>query len=343
MAERDFWRASGYGLLARNPAGELAVTDEYLRAYLKRPEMAPVEESCAAEIALHASLVDDPRLAVGPGRIAALADADGRDNYRLWTAFRDRLVAAGTIERCYLELFTTGGISIPPLFIDQMAHVITRNILDGRDDAIRARAAELLFRTQKVTLADGAILLADEETVEMHAETSGFGNIGRLLAETETRARSIDLDVLSEANADIYWQRDDRYDTVLDATFGRPGVGALAGVLAGVLADWVRHFRGVEVTIEPVGMIRDENWAWHVGLDAESSAILNDLYGGDEVDEPRMARLLSLFRLEFRDPAAMRLDLAGRPIYLGMAMTEANVLRLKPQNLLVNLPLAETA
>ncbi len=56
-----------------------------------------------------------------------------------------------------------------------------------------------------------------------------------------------------------------------------------------------------------------------------------------------MARLLSLFRLEFRDSAAMRLDVAGRPIYLGMAMTGDGVLRLKPQNLLVNLPLVETA
>ena len=339
MAGRDFWRASGHGLLARNRDGELAVTDDFLRAYLKRPEMRPVEESCAAEIALHEALVDDPKLAVGADRIAALADPDGRDNYRLWTAFRDRLVAAGTIERCYIEQFTTGGVAIPPLFIDQMAHVIVRNILDGRDDPMRLRAGELLFRSQKVMLNDGAILLADEETVEMHAETSGFGNIGRLLAETETPSRSIDLDVLSEANADIYWHRDDRHDMVFDATFGRPGLVALAGVLA----DWVRHFRGVEVTIEPVGMIHDENWVWHVGLDAESSAILNDLYGGDDVEHARMARLLSLFRLEFRDPAAMRLDLAGRPIYLGMAMTVDNVLRLKPQNLLVNLPLAETA
>jgi hypothetical protein len=37
------------------------------------------------------------------------------------------------------------------------------------------------------------------------------------------------------------------------------------------------------------------------------------------------------------------MDIAGRPIYLGMAMTTDNVLRLKPQNLLVNLPLAEPA
>ncbi len=339
MAERDFWRASGYGLLERTATGELAVTDRFLRAYLERPEMQPVEESCAAEIELHRALVDDPLLAVGADRIAKLADADGRDNYRLWTAFRDRLVAAGAIERCYLELFTSGAIAIPPLFIDQMAHVVVRNILDGCDDPMRLRAAELLFRSQKVTMADGAILLADEETVEMHAQTSGFGNFGRLLAETGTPARSIDLDILGAANADIYWRRDDRYDTVLDATFGRPGLAALCGVLA----DWVRHFRAVEVTIEPVGMIRDDHWVWHVGLDSESSAILNDLYAGDEIEEPRMTRLLSLFRLEFHDPAAMRLDLAGRPVYLGMAMTTDNVLRLKPQNLLVNLPLAETA
>jgi hypothetical protein len=340
MAERDFWRASGYGLLSRNDAGELTVTDAFLRAYLRRPEMQPVEESCTAEIALHEALVDDPRLAVGADRIASLADSDGRDNYRFWTAFRDRLVAAGTVERCYIELFTNGGgIAILPLFIDQMAHVIARNILDGCDNPMRARAAELLFRSQKVTLDNGPILLADEETVEMHAQTSGFGNIGRLLAQSRTPARSIDLDVLSDANADIYWQRDDRYDTVLDATFGRAGLTALCAVLV----DWVRHFRGIDVTIEPVGMIRDDHWVWHVGLDTESSAILNDLYAGDDIEEPRMARLLSLFRLEFRDPAAMRLDVAGRPVYLGMAMTEDNVLRLKPQNLLVNLPLAETA
>jgi hypothetical protein len=339
MAERDFWRASGYGLLDLDATGELAVTDEFLRAYLRRPEMLPVEESCAAEIALHAALVETPTMTVDEARIATLTDSDGQDNYRFWIAFRERLVGAGTIERCYLDLFTTGGIAIPPLFIDQMAHVVARNILDGCDNPIRLRAAELLFRSQKVTLADGAILMADEETVEMHSQTSGFGNIGRLLAETETPARSIDLDILSDANAEIYWQRDDQYDTVLDVTFGRAGLTALCGVLV----DWVRHFRGVDVTIEPVGMIRDDHWVWHIGLDTESSAILNDLYAGEDIDEARMTRLLSLFRLEFRDHAAMRADIAGRPVYLGMAMSEDNVLRLKPQNLLVNLPLAETA
>ena len=55
----------------------------------------------------------------------------------------------------------------------------------------------------------------------------------------------------------------------------------------------------------------------------------------------RLARLLSLFRLEFRDPRVMPESIAGRPVYLALCMNEAGVLRFKPQNLLVNLPLAD--
>ena len=53
------------------------------------------------------------------------------------------------------------------------------------------------------------------------------------------------------------------------------------------------------------------------------------------------ARLVSLFRLEFAEPGLMLQHIAGRPVYLGMAITQANVLRIKPQNLLFNLPLME--
>ncbi|MBI2586777.1 MAG: hypothetical protein HYW28_13040, partial [Rhodospirillales bacterium] len=62
-----------------------------------------------------------------------------------------------------------------------------------------------------------------------------------------------------------------------------------------------------------------------------------------EVSEERMARLLSLFRLDFEDVDTMRADLKGRPVYLGLAMTAEKKVRLKPQNLLVNLPLARRA
>jgi hypothetical protein len=36
----------------------------------------------------------------------------------------------------------------------------------------------------------------------------------------------------------------------------------------------------------------------------------------------------------------MRAELAGKPVYLAMAMDEQKRLKLKPQNLLLNLPLA---
>ena len=117
---------------------------------------------------------------------------------------------------------------------------------------------------------------------------------------------------------------------------GQPALSALCRVLE----RWIAHFTPAVVRIEPLRAIDDARWSWHVGLDAEASALLNDLYNGVPVDETRMARLLCLFRLEFADPAAVRPTLAGKPVYLGMAMDEASRLRLKPQNLLLNLPLA---
>jgi hypothetical protein len=311
----DFWLSSGYRLLRHDADGNLMVTDAFLRAYLHRPEMRPVAESCAAERALHDALLSHPRRRVEEAALAALADADAADNYRQWLRFRDRLLAAGTLEAAYLALFRGGGIDVAPLFVDHLAHAILRGVLDDCEDPLALRAAELLFRTQKVSIAQGAIMLADEEAVESEAETA--------------------LDVLGEANAALYWGRSDRFDMVLDLTFGRPGLDALCRVLE----RWVAHFLGTRVHVEPVQAIRDERWSWHVGLDGEASAILNDLYRGAEVAEDRLSRLLSLFRLSFADPAVMLPQFAGRPVYLGLAMDADRRLRAKPQNLLVNLPL----
>jgi hypothetical protein len=253
--------------------------------------------------------------------------------------FRDRLVAAGTVEACYLAVF--GGaadkpVPVPPLFVDQMAHVVARSILDGCADGLRARAAELLFREQKVTVADGAVMAADAETVEMYAASGGMGSLGQLVVQAQTPLRTVELDVLDESNADLYWIRDQRHDTVLNLNFAGRGLDALCRVLE----SWVAHFLAVEVRIQPVQQISDERWVWHIGLDAEGTRILNDLYEGREVEEGRLARLLALFRLDFADPGVMPSPMAGRPVYLAMAIDTRNILRLKPQNLLVNLPLA---
>ena len=336
----DFWRDSGYHLLKRRDDGHLAVTDDFLRAYLNRPEVRPVEESNDEERTLHAALLRNPREAVGAERLAAIGDPDAIENYQVVLAFRERLLAADSLEDCYLKLFLEPeGITLPPLFVDQLAHVIARASLDQEGDPMRVRAGELLYRAQQVTINDGAVMAADAETVEMYATSGGFGSLGRLVAEAQTPLRTVELDVLNEDNAAMYWERDNRYDTVLNLNFAGPGLDALCRVLEG----WVRHFFGIEVSIQPVQKISDERWIWHIGLDAEGTALLNDLYNGVDVGEGRLARLLSLFRMEFRDSSAVLPRVAGRPVYLAMAMSENGQLRLKPQNLLVNLPLAERA
>ena len=60
------------------------------------------------------------------------------------------------------------------------------------------------------------------------------------------------------------------------------GGGALEG-LCRLLERWIAHFLGAEVAIRPRPGIEDARWVWHVGLDAEASALLNDLYNRVEV------------------------------------------------------------
>jgi len=185
-------------------------------------------------------------------------------------------------------------------------------------------------------LEDGAVMAADETTVDLFATTGGFGSLGELLAQNRTPARTVDLDVLDADNADLYWERDERHDFSVSLNRGRAALDALARVME----RWIEHFTGARVVIRHERAIDDTHWVWHVGLDAEATTLLNDLYNQVEIDEARMGRLLCLFRLDFTNPADMRPAIAGRPVYLAMAMNPDNVLKLKPQNLLLNLPLA---
>ena len=334
----DFWESCGYRLLARGADGRLVVTDDYLRAYFNRPELAPVPESCADERALHAALLESPRREVSERRIATLADEDARENYRVMLRFRDQLLAAASLEAFYIGLFERD-VAVPPLFIDQTVQVILRSILDGTENGLQARAAEVFFRPQRVSIESGAIRLADDATVEMHATSGGLGDLGRLLIEAQTPPRTVELDVLDTGTHAEYWRRDERFDTVLSLNRSHAGCAAFCRVLEA----WVFHFHQARVAIAPVAEIPDEEWVWHVGLDAEASAMLNEIYNGAEVDEQRMRRIIGLYRMDFENRSDMRAELAGKPVFLGLAVTPEGLLRMKPQNLLVNLPLARRA
>ncbi len=335
---RDFWKSAGFHLLEVNDDGWLTVTPDFVRAYLTRPEVHPIDESCDNEIALFEALMADPFMTVDEARLESFADPDARDNYRVVLRFRDRLAAAGTVEGAYLEM-VRGPIDVPPVFVDQLVHVILKNILKGAKDPIRLRAAELFFRDQNVSTDDGRVMLADDEIVEMYTDTGGLGGLGQLLVESSTPMKSVELDVLDEDNKEIYWERSDRFDTVVDLRFTQPALDALARVIEA----WIGHFLKLHVRVQPMQRIDDEKWSWHVGLDAEATRILNGLYEGREMPFDDMQRIIALFTMKIEDRNAVQPALRGKPVYLGAAMTGAKKLKLKPQNLLTNLPLGSEA
>jgi len=326
----DFWLSCGHHLLDRGEGGGLTVTDDFLKVYLARPELIPPPEACAVERTLHGALLANPRLVVPASDIAAIADADARENWQLLIAFRDQLLRHKTLEAAYIDLVRRGVGNTPPLFVNQLVHVILRNALDGVEDARVVRAAELFFRTQRATVHEGSLLAADEETVGGGAQAPVTPLVSMLGLPAEAA-----IDVFNDDNAETYWERSDRYDMALDLTGGRAGLAALAEAMR----RWIAHVLGVEVKIEPLTELRETTLSWYVGLDADATKIGDALWNGEEIDEAAMSRVAGLFRLSFRDASVMLDKVKGEPVYLILAMTPDNMIRMKPQNLVTGLPI----
>ena len=331
---QDFWASSGYAQLLKTPAG-LVATDAWLAAFLDREELSPPDEAGPRERAMHARLRANPAAAVAPAALEAIEDPDARDNWTEFLRFRDRVKSHATLEACYTDLFRRPAVDLAPPFVDALARAIVRHLLDGTEDPWLCRAGELFFRRQRLSTEGGKVLAADAATIEVFAETGGFGNVGRLLRQQNTPVPQVKMDVLSHENAPLYFMRDELYGFVLDLAVDGPGAAALARVME----RWIAHLAGVRVTIEPLPRVDDERWRWHVGLDVDSTEILNALYRGEPVDDAARERLALLFRLRFAEPRGVLDEMAGRPVYLGLACRPDRLLRMKPQNLLVNLPL----
>jgi hypothetical protein len=325
----DFWLSCGHHLLDRDAGGGLVITDDFLKVYLARPELVPPPEACAVERTLHGALLKRPRTAVAATDIAAIADADARENWQMLVAFRDHLLRHKTVEAAYVDLVRRGVGATPPLFVNQLVHVILRNALDDVDDTRVLRAGELFFRTQCVTLHEGSLIAADEETVAGGSPSPVTPLVSMLGLPAEAA-----IDVLNDENAASYWERSDRYDMAFDLTGGRQGLVALAEAIR----RWIAHLLDLEVTVEPLTELRDAALTWYVGLDADATRIGDALWNGEELDEATMARVAALFRLTFRDPSVMLDKVKGEPVYLILAMTPDKTVRMKPQNLVTGLP-----
>ncbi len=326
----DFWISCGHHLLDREQGGGLLLTDDFLKVYLARPELIPPPEACVVEKTLYGALLADPRLPISSSDIAAIADADARENWQVLIAFRDLLLRHKTLEGAYAELMRAGPGKTPLLFVNQLVHVILRNALDGVEDAAVVRAAELFFRTQRVTLHEGSLIAADEEIIGgiNPAPQSPLVSMLGIPADAQ-------IDVLNEENASGYWARSDQFDMAIDLTAGRAGLVALAEVMR----RWIAHVLGVEVAIEPLPELREVNLAWYVGLDADATKIGDMMWNGEEIDEATMARVIGLFALTFRDSSVVLDRVKGEPVYLILAMTPEKTIRLKPQNLATGLPI----
>src|SRR5712692_2338692 len=303
----DFWLSCGHHLLDRDIGGGLLVTDEFLKAYLARPELSPPADACVAERSLHAAVLTDPRRPVTASEIRAIADADARENWSMMIAFRDHLVRHKTVEAAYLDLVRRGVGATPPLFINQLVHVILRNVMDDCEDAFMLRAAELFFRPQRLTVHGGSLIAADEETVAGVSPQPVSPLVAMLGLPTAG-----EIDVLNDDNADSYWERSDLFDMALDLTAGRRGLDALGKVIE----RWIKHLLSVEVELEALIEAAGVDLTWYVGLDAEATGIGDALWNGEELDPAARERIAGLYRLTFCNADAVLEKARGEPIYL---------------------------
>jgi Family of unknown function (DUF6352) len=328
--KHDFWLACGHHLLDRDAAGRLLVTDEFLKVYLARAELVPPPDACPVERRLHDSLLGNPRQVVASSQIAGIADPDARENWEMMLAWRDHLVRHGTLESAYLEIVRRN-IRLPQVFVGQLIQVVLRNVLHDCTDAFVLRAAEMFFRPQKLMVEGNSIIARDEETAASVSDRRHQSPLFALLG----LPAAIEADVLTDVTADSYWKRSDRFDMTFDLTPGQRGPAALGEVIA----RWISHLLAMDVAVEPLTELRDAPLSWYVGLSADATLIGDAIWNENDIDSAVRARLIGLYQLKFRNPSDVIEKVRGEPVYLLMAMTVDDVLRLKPQNLVTGLPI----
>src|SRR5262249_52502848 len=283
--------------------GRLRMTDEFVKLYLARPELAPPTDACIVERTLHGALLSDPWRPVAQAEIDMIADADARENWQHMIALRDHFAAHPTLEAAYIGLVRRN-IRAPSLFVDQLVHVILRNALDKCDDAFVLRAAELFYRPQRLTVYGGSLVAADQEHVDSKAVA--VSPLGAMFGFSDQH----DIEMLSDENAPRYWEHSDRFDLAFDLTAGRRGLVALGTVIA----CWVKHLLDIDITIEPLRELRNVALTWYVGLDANGTKIGDALWNGVELDDVARDSVVGLFRVTFRDTRMVLETVAGEAI-----------------------------
>jgi len=327
----DFWLSCGHHLLDRVDGGGLLLTDEFLKAYMARPELAPPAEACVVERTLHAALMADPRRSVSADEIAAIADQDARENWQIMIDFRDqparssdrrgRLCGAGAPRhrRDATACFTISSFTSSCAMRSTAATTLTSC---GRANCSFARSVSLCMKAHCLRPTKSGLPVRRKRRSRRLRPCWGSNDRPRSMFST---TRTL-VPIGGVA---------DRFDMALDLTAGRRGTAALGEVIA----RWIGHVMSVAVEVEPVVEVRNAVLTWYVGLDAEATKIGDALWRGYELDEESFARVVALYRLRFADPSVVSDRVADDPAYLILAMTPEKVIRVKPQNLVSGLPI----
>src|SRR5262249_6814254 len=146
------------------------------------------------------------------------------------------------LEAAYVDIIRSK-LKVPHIFLNQLVHVILRNALDGCEDPFVLRAAELFFRTQRMTVHEGSLIAADEELI---SGTSGMPS-SPLVSMLGLPAEA-NIEIITDDNGKDYFERSDQFDMALDLTAGRRGVAALAEAVQ----RWTTHILGLEVAVDPL-------------------------------------------------------------------------------------------
>ena len=76
-------------------------------------------------------------------------------------------------------------------------------------------------------------------------------------------------------------------------------------------------------------------------MDKDATRILNALYKGEVVPADDAQQLIALFRMDIEDQSSVIPSMRGKPVYLALGMSKAKRVKMKPQNLLMNMPLVD--
>ncbi len=329
------WPDNGYRQLRISNRDHLELSDAFLSALWSRPELAPIEDSCDAERHLHRRLMLDARRPVSEHELDALADTDTQDNYRAALAFRGLLLTQPDLESAYLKLVQPGPAATAAPLLDLLTQLLVQHLVERHGDPFLYRAGELFFRTQMAALGNG-VQLADADAVARVRTPGAVRVLDSLIQQASigSTPKTDGLEVLTDSSAGSYFTRREPFDMVLDLALGGPGMAALEKLLA----LWIEHFTGAQVSVRAVTRIDDSDWRWHIGLDPESNRILNGLFQGNETDAETLERIVALFSMNMGTPGFRDPSLQDHPVHLALAVDSAGMLRMKPQNLLVNLP-----